>query len=794
MKHGLFKNKYGHFSTDGKEYIITNPITPRPWVNVLSNKDYGVVVSQLGSGYSWKTHASLNRLTRWEQDLVRDDWGKYIYIRDNDSGQFWSAGYKPVSVKPDFYECCHGIGYTRIISQNQKIQTELTIFVPPKDSAEIWLLRIKNLSQQKRHLSIFTYLEWCLGEAPDSHREFHKIFIETDFHPDRDMITAQKRLWTIPNKKGQHWNMDWPYVGFHCSSQPVESFTCDKESFLGLYQGLQNPQALRQESLNGQMGKWNDSIASLHVHAVIDGLSENTVVFTLGLTSTKKQAESLSKKYRDPQSAFTELENVKKFWDPYLSTIHIDTPDPAMNLLTNVWYKYQAISGRIFGRTAYYQSGGAFGFRDQLQDSQIFLPIDPSLTRKQILLHAEHQFKSGLVYHWWHPLSEVGSPSRHSDDLLWLPYLVDFYIKETGDWDILKDSVAYIDDKKKDTLFAHCQKAIDFTLKRMSPRGLPLILEGDWNDGLSAMGSAGKGESIWLGHFLYGILTSFADISSRVNRTALSKKYIRCAEKLKTAINKYAWDGSWYIRGTFDNKKVMGSKKSKEGKIFLNAQTWAVINKTAVKDRGLTAMKSAEKYLMREYGPILFYPAFSKSDESIGYLSRYAPGVRENGGLYTHAGTWAVIAECMLGHGNKAWDIYKSMCPIDRAMNPDLYKAEPYVTSGNVDGPDSPNFGRGGWTWYTGSGAWMFRIATDWILGIRPEYDGLLVDPCIPSAWKGFSLTRTFRGIRYDIEVSNPKHVSQGIKSVHIDGKSIQGNLLPKKSSKKRHTVSVVMG
>ncbi|MDP2912624.1 MAG: hypothetical protein Q8N91_01275 [Candidatus Omnitrophota bacterium] len=439
-------------------------------------------------------------------------------------------------------------------------------------------------------------------------------------------------------------------------------------------------------------------------------------------------------------------------WDGLLSGLEVETPDPAMNLMINTWLKYQAIAGRLWARCAYYQSSGALGFRDQLQDSQIFFYLKPELAKKQILLHAAHQYKAGTVYHWWHTLTEWGLDTGFSDDLLWLPYITLNYLDETKDFGILNEKVKYLD-AKPESIYNHCLRAINKALSRFSKRGLPLIGEGDWNDGLSSVGVNWKGESVWLGHFLYGALERFAEISGMKKDFKSSRVFIKRKEALKKAINKYAWDGKWYIRAVSDNGKILGSSKSEEGKIYFNAQSWAVINKTAEENRGETAMNYAEKYLDREYGPLLFYPAYSKPDYEIGYLTRYAAGIRENGGVYSHAATWAIMAECVLKRCEKAYGMYRKMIPPERGMDPDLYKSEPYVMPGNIDGPDSANFGRGGWTWYTGSAAWMFRVIVEWILGVRPGKDGLIVDPCIPDGWNGFKMRRLFRGKMYEILV-----------------------------------------
>jgi len=478
----------------------------------------------------------------------------------------------------------------------------------------------------------------------------------------------------------------------------------------------------------------------------------------------------------------------------------VSTPDDAMDIMENVWLKYQAISGRLWGRTAYYQTGGAYGYRDQLQDSQVFLPLDPEQTKKQILLHARHQFRDGTVYHWWHPISEIGHRNQISDNLLWLPFVLNAYLQETDDTGILNLREPFVDDAVGATVYDHCVRAIDRALKRTSDRGLPLIGAGDWNDGLSAVGLEMKGESVWLAHFLYKILLDYSEVAARHGDVTQAGEFRQHATELKTSIDRYAWDGEWYFRATRDSGGRLGSKENKEGRIYLNAQTWAVIAGVAEKERAEQVMDVVEKSLEFKAGPLLLYPSYKKPDKYIGYLTRYGPGMRENGGVYTHAATWAVIAEAMLGRGENAFRMYSKLNPINRGKNPLEYCAEPYVTPGNIEGPESPFYGRGGWTWYSGSAAWLFKVGLEWILGVRPTVDGLLIDPCIPPAWDGFKVRRAFRGATYSIEVKNPEHVECGVRELWVDGerecmsKGPREKVVPVFPPGTKHAVTVILG
>ncbi len=790
---GKFKTKYGYFSDDGREYVVTRPDTPKPWINVISNGDYGTLVSQTGSGFSWRGNANLFRLTRWQQDLITDEWGKYVYIRDNESRRFWSLGWKPVCVNYDSYECRHGIGYTTITNTYNEIRSSMTLFVPPYKPMEIWKVTLKNISSKTKKLSLFSYLEWQLGNWDSTHREFNKIFVETEYNRDYYTIFSKRRKQLVPGRINAGV-IDHLSNAFHTVNIKPVSFEGDKKEFVGMYRSLKNPMALEKDCLSNTVGKGYDPIASLHVNLELRPGEEKTVIFMLGEADNKQEAKTLIKKYGKASMVDNALYETKVFWDNLLGGLKVETPDEAFNFMTNIWLKYQAISCRLWARTAYYQSSGAYGFRDQLQDSLIFLPLDPAYTRKQILLHAQHQFVNGTVYHWWHPNTDFGVKTGITDDLLWLVYVTLNYLEETNDFTILKEKVKYIDAPKQ-PLYEHCLKAIDKVFSRFSSRGLPLIGEGDWNDGMSRVGLNWRGESIWLAHFLYSIVQKWAVvIKYEKNLEKKTKEYLKRAEKLKKAINRYAWDGEWYIRATRDDGIVLGSAKCKEGKIFLNAQTWAIIAGTATEERANLAMEKVEEMLDCEYGPLLFSPAYTIPDEGIGYLSSYAPGVRENGGLYSHAACWAIMAECILGKGNIAYKMYSKMCPINRGKNPQLYCVEPYVMPGNVDGPDSSHFGQGGWTWYTGSAAWIFRVSTEWILGVRPGYKGLIVDPCIPKEWDGFRMKRIFRGVTYLIEVENPEHVEKGIKEIVLDGKKLSSFIIPITVGSKKHRVKVIMG
>jgi cellobiose phosphorylase len=792
-----FATKYGRFSKDGNEYIIASPRTPRPWINVISNGDYGLTISQTGSGYSWRTHAQLNRLTRWEQDLIKDEWGKYLYITD-EQGHVWSAGWKPVCKEPDSYRCRHGIGYSVIESLNYGIASELLVFIPNDDPVEIWKLTLTNRSRKTRTLNLFSYFEWGLGQAPDWHREFHRSFVKTEFVQGTNALLATKRLWEVPTTRG-HWNTDWPFVAFHASNLKPASYETDKEGFIGLYGSVASPAGIRMKKLGRKTGDWLDPVASLHGKISIEPGRSVTVIYTLGCADTREQAIAIAQKYQRAPEVESALTAVHERWNRMLGTVTVATPDDSMNVMENIWLKYQAISGRMWGRTAYYQTGGAYGFRDQLQDSQLWLAIEPERTKRQLLLHARHQYADGGVYHWWHPMSEIGLRNGISDNLLWMPFVLNAYLQETDDLTILDCLEPFIDDKTKGSVYDHCARAIDRSLGRCSERGLPLIGEGDWNDGLSAVGLDMKGESIWLGHFLHRVLLDFSAIADEWNDRERGTRYRERAARLREALNTAGWDGEYYYGATKDSGEKIGSASNTEGSVWLNPQTWAIIAEVADEARGNQVFDVVEKKLNREIGPLLLAPAYTSPDKYVGYLTRYAAGMRENGGVYTHGATWSVIAAAILGRGESAYRMYSNLNPVNRGKQPDRYVAEPYVTPGNIEGPDSECFGRGGWTWYTGSAAWLFKAGLEWILGIRATRRGLLVDPCIPPSWKHYAVKRTFRGAVYHINVESRGGVSTGVNSAIVDGSplttgGLRGVLLPIFPAGTEHQVTVRLG
>ncbi len=768
----LFKTKYGYFSEEG-DYIITNVKTPKPWVNVLSNGRYGVILSQVGSGYSFYIDATEVCITRWVQDMIRDNYGKYLYIRDEDTGDVFSATYQPVRADGK-YKVIYSPGCVRYITAFKDFSIEEIVFVPIEDMLEIALVRIKNNSTRKLRLSFFTYFELNLGTMKDIHREFHRLFMETKFDGRVNGIISKKYLWASGIS---HWNTSFPYTIFHTASLPIRSFDTSKEKFLGMYGELNLPQAVERGVCTNSQGRYIDGINVLNFSVDLERDEEKEFQILLAISQRYEEIQRISEKYNDMNVVKAELLRVRDEWENILSKFRISMPDKDVEILMNRWLPYQTIAGRLMARTAYYQVGGAYGFRDQLQDSLIGLILDPSITRKQILLHASHQYSDGTVQHWWLPFTNSSPKEKWSDDPLWLIFVVIEYLRTTGDKEILKEILPYIDDGK-DTLYSHCMNGIKVVKRNKSERGIPLILDGDWNDGMNALGVRKKGESFWLLEFYYLILKEVKNLFPLTYEDRdLIQEEMRSIEVL---FDKVAWNGHWFNRATRDDGTIIGSPNT-DGRIFLNAQNWAVISGIGEKEHSLKAMGEVKKRLMTDYGPLIFSPPYDTPDNSIGYLSRYAPGTRENGGIYTHAAVWTMWAAWLLNDRELCDKIYDTLSPILRSFkNPDLYTAEPYVLSGNSDGLRSKIPGKAGWSWYTGSAGWFYRSIFHYLLGIQFTVDGILIRPCTNKRWRSVELKFFVRRGKYIVCFNNPQSLPlPELKKIKLDGEYVEKEVIP---------------
>lgn len=794
-----FFNGLGGFSSDGREYVIRlekGQMTPAPWVNVISNPEFGFMITEAGGGYTWCENSRENKLTPWSNDPVSDTPGEIFYFNE-DTGAPWSVTPLPVRDEEP-YVIKHGFGYTEFEHTCHGISQSLTQFVPVKGTVKISIITLKNEEDTDRNLSITYYVNPVLGVNAR----------ETAMHLVSGKTTEGKL--TVKNP----YNREFPdRICFMDASIDERSVAGDRKEFFGL--GTQvAPEALRKNELSDRIGIGLDPCAAMQVKIKLKAGETKEVVFLLGMADREEQILELTEAFRDVEKAKVSLHQVKQFWQEKLQTIQVQTPDAAMNIMLNGWLLYQAISCRVWARTAFYQAGGAFGFRDQLQDSLAVVAIWPEITKNQIMKHARHQFLEGDVLHWWHEPAGKGPRTRFSDDYLWLPFVTAEYIRATGDYEILTADVPFLDDEplkihederysqprvteETASIFDHCIRSIERGL-RFGERGLPLIGGGDWNDGMNTVGNGGKGESVWLGWFLCTVLEKFIPICGKMEEYERAEKYRQLIDKITGAIEKNAWDGNWYKRAFFDNGAPLGSVNNKECKIDSLAQSWAVISGKGEPERTKKALDSLENYLvMREAGLIkLLTPPFEDGDLEPGYIKGYVPGVRENGGQYTHAAAWVIIAFAMMGDGDKAIELFGLINPINHTrtnMEYSIYRVEPYVMAADVYSVP-PHVGRGGWTWYTGTASWVYKAGLESILGFSKTMDRLVFNPCIPKKWTEFSLQYRYHKTTYQITVKNPGNVNRGVTHITTDGTFLEGNSIELINDEKTHIVEVFMG
>lgn len=758
----IFNNGVGGFSKDGQEYVIVtdaNTKTPAPWVNVLANAQFGTVISEGGTAYTWTENAHELRLTPWNNDPVRDTGGEAFYLRDEESGRFWSLSPLPAG-GPLIYVTRHGFGYSVFEYLEDGIYSEMTIFVDVEEAVKFTKINVENRSGRPRKFSVLGYTEWVLGD----NRTKTAMQIHTEVDPQSEALMAKNA-----------YSMEFcERVAFFDVDYLEKSFTADRKEFIGRNGNLENPAAMLRPKLSGKTGLALDPCAAYQVPFFMEAEEKQEIIFRLGAGRDARAASETAIKFRGTEKANEALQKVKDYWQHTLSAIVIETPNVALNLITNGWLTYQTMSSRLWGRSGFYQSGGAFGFRDQLQDVLSLLPIVPELARKQILLCASRQFIEGDVQHWWHPPVGRGVRTRISDDYLWLPFVTSAYITYTGDKDILNQTEHFLEGRllkpeeesyfdlplisvTTASLYEHCVRAIKHGLN-FGVHGLPLIGTGDWNDGLDKVGPEGKGESVWLGFFLYAILIDFIKVAELQQDATFAETCRNEASTLKENIDKHAWDGEWYKRAWFDDGKELGTYENEECRIDSIAQSWSVLSGAGDPDKVGIAMESAYKNLVdQDVGIIqLLTPAFDKTKLNPGYIKGYLPGVRENGGQYTHAATWLIMAFAKLKDNKRVWELLDMINPVNHGKTAEeiaVYKVEPYVLAADVYSRP-PHAGRGGWTWYTGSAGWLYRLIVESILGLRMEGDTMIFHPCIPAEWPSFKVQYRHKNVVYPIEVT----------------------------------------
>ncbi len=793
---------YGHFSADGREFIVTTPLTPRPWANYLTNGRYCALVSHTGGGYSFADSSGYHRLTRAHPAamVLEDRPGRYVYLRDEDTGRFWSINWQPVQAPYQSWEARHGQGYTVIRSLVEDVEGEILYFVPLDQTLEVWRVRIANRGAAPRRLSFFPYAEWALGNYAFDLLEtgFAKLFKTVEHR--QGVIVADMRLWNLAHGPAKP-HLVWPRSAFMGVSFPVVSYDCVRESFVGMYRSLANPAAVVNGHCANSESNGQDAVAAFHGRVELPPGQE--YVFTVVLGTAEDGIHGLVERYRDLRLVEEEWARLRAFWDEYLGRFWVQTPDPDFDLSCNVWNKYQCWITFNWSRMAsYYIGGGSIvGFRDSSQDLLGVLPVNADWAKKKIVTMWRHQFSDGGTLHNWDPITDTGPRTGHSDDALWPVLATVWYLRETGDLAFLDERIPFYD-HGEGTVLQHLERSLTFTLGRRSPRGIPLIGEADWNDALDQVGIEGKGESTMTAGFLCWMLRETAEILRARGDEEGARRWEAAWEEVADAVNRHMWDGRWYVRATTDRGEPVGSHVNRYGRIHLDGQTWPILAGIADRERALACLESIRELLDTPYGPCLFLPAYQEVDETIGILTMFAPGVKENGTIFNHPVCWTIMAEALLRRP-RAYELWKRTSFLTRGREPDRYKAEPYVYAEYVYGADSPLFGQGEFTWMTGTAAWMLRACLDWILGVRPELEGLRVDPVIPAEWEGFTVRRRFRGADYVIRVENPERVSSGVVRVTVDGRDWPGletrrgrerNLLPAFADGREHEVLVLMG
>ena len=801
-----FFNGLGGFTNDGREYVTFlegNDCTPAPWLNIVANPSFGFQVSTDGSGFTWSVNSQQNQLTPWSNDPVCDSPGEAIYVRDEDTGEVWGPTALPIRDQTVSYAARHGQGYSRFDHDSHGIALELLQFVPVDDSIKISRLKIANRSGRARRLSVTAYVEWVLGP----NRSTTAPFVVTEINPETGAIFA-RNPWSEPFHDR---------VAFADMNGKQTEWTCDRTEFLGRDGAMDWPLALTSGAhLSNRTGAGLDPCGALQTRVTLDVAGTTEIVFFLGQSPGGAEAQSLLAKYRKADLDAV-IAAVTQQWQDTLGVVQVKTPDRAMDILLNRWLPYQTLACRVWARSAFYQASGAYGFRDQLQDVMALCVSRPEIARAHILIAAARQFVEGDVQHWWLPESGRGVRTRVSDDRGWLVFVVAHYIRTTGDFAVLDETVPFLEgpvlkDGERDafflpamagakaSLFDHCALALDKSLAT-GAHGLPLMGTGDWNDGLDGVGAGGKGESVWLGWFLYAALIAFADLADQHHNPERAAAWRQHAATLRDSLEREAWDGDWYRRAYFDDGSPLGSVANDECRINSIAQSWAVISGAAEATHAARAMAALDKYLLRRDNSLLllFTPPFNHPARDPGYIRGYPPGVRENGGQYTHGAVWAALAFVMQGDGDRAGELLSMLNPIHHADSPTAihrYKVEPYVVCADLYS-EPPHVGRGGWTWYTGSAGWMYRVALEGLLGFQLHGATLALDPCIPRNWPGFEIAFRYRSARYEIAVNNPNSVCRGVISVTLDGALMPDSkkaLIPLADDGATHRVLLVLG
>jgi cellobiose phosphorylase len=795
----IFFNGCGGFTPDGREYIITTArgqVTPAPWVNVLANPHFGTVISEAGMSYTWAENSHEFRVTPWFNDPVSDTGGEALYIRDEERGHYWSPMPLP-SRGTTPYVTRHGFGYSVFEHTELGITSEVWVYAAIDANVKFTVIKIINKSGRPRRMSVTGYTEWVLGDL----REKSAMHVVTELDPASGALFARNS-----------YSMDFPgRVAFFDTSEKTRTITGDRAEFIGRNGTLRSPEAMTGIKLSGRIGAALDPCAAIQVPFDLDEGEEREIIFMLGVGREANDASALVRRFRGTYAARGALEAVWQHWKHTLGAVQVETPDPSINIMANGWLLYQTLACRMWARSGFYQSGGAFGFRDQLQDSMALIHAKPGLCREHLILCAAHQFQDGDVQHWWHPPTGRGVRTHCSDDFLWLPMAAARYVKVTGDTGVLDEIVPFISGRPVNigeesyydlpgrseetaSLYEHCVRAVRRG-RQYGTHGIPLIGSGDWNDGMNCVGEEGKGESVWLGFFFYDVLMKFSEIAEARDDITFAEHCRSEASKLQRNIEENCWDGGWYRRAYFDNGTPLGSSENQECRIDSIAQSWSVLSGAGDSQRSRMALDAVDTQLVNRNGRLiqLLDPPFDLSDLNPGYIKGYVPGVRENGGQYTHAAIWAAMAFAGSGDSRRAWELTGMINPVNHAGTPgeiEIYKVEPYVIAADVYAL-SPHTGRGGWTWYTGSAGWMYRLIIESLLGLSLEIDRLSFNPCFPEAWKEFTIHYRYRETIYHIRIQK---ITDGSTGITLDGVLQTGGFIKLIDDRREHSAEVRIG
>ncbi|MBH1940455.1 glycosyl transferase [Mobilitalea sibirica] len=811
--------QYGFFDDLNREYVITTPTTPYPWINYLGSQEYFSLISNTAGGYSFYKDAKLRRITRFRYNNVPLDLGggRYYYI--NDGGDVWSPGWAPAKKELENYECRHGMGYTKISGERGGVETNITFFVPLNTNAEVHKVIVKNKTNDNKKVKLFSFVEWCLWNALDDMTNFQRNYNTGEVEVKGSVIYHK----TEYKERRNHY-------AFFSVNAPICGFDSDRESFIGTYNGFENPQAVYAGQSNNSVADGWHPIASHCVEVDLEPGETKEYIFLLGYVENdledkweskniinKKKAEAMIEAFKTVDAVDKALKELSEYWDQLLSKYRIDSADDKLNRMVNIWNQYQCMVTFNLSRSAsYFESGigRGMGFRDSNQDLLGFVHQIPDRARERIIDLASTQLEDGGAYHQYQPLTKKGNDEiggNFNDDPLWLILAVVAYIKETGDFSILDVMTPFDNDETKSTpLSDHLKRSFDHVIHNLGPHGLPLIGRADWNDCLNlncfsmepgesfqtTTSKDGKvAESVMIAGMFCYIGEEYAKLMKKTGNDSEADRAYLEVDKMRKTIMEHGWDGSWFVRAYDDFGRKVGSDDNEEGKIFIESQGLCIMGNCGMEDgKAIKALDAVEERLATKYGLVLQNPAFTKYYVEYGEISTYPAGYKENAGIFCHNNAWIMAAEALVGRGDKAFDYYTRIAPAYTEEYSEIHRMEPYVYSQMVAGKDAKRHGEAKNSWLTGTASWNFIAISQYILGIKPEYDGLQIDPSIPKSWDGYKITREFRGDIYEITIKNPNHVSSGVVKLTVDGKEVEGNILPIFGDKKKHVAEVILG